>query len=104
MNANNEHVDPVPKPLFSLGEIYVTPEAQETFLREDTLEQLLKLHVRLESRWIKYKEDERSNRDAVKSKGMILTPIDDPDLTRRKVWVITSHNHTNTTILLPSQY
>ena len=90
------------KPLFTLGRLYVTPGALETFIHAG--EELFSyLHRHLTGDWSEMAaEDQRANRLAVKEGMRVFSAY--RLHTGVKIWIITEADRSATTALLPAEY
>ena len=94
-------------PLFNLGQLLITPAAQEAISQgNNTTQQFLRRHARGDWGTLS-REDEQANEDALKSGARLLSVY----FTAKqvKLWVITEAaddegRRAATTILLPEEY
>jgi hypothetical protein len=87
-------------PRFELGSVYATANAVATFAAE-TLLACLNRHAAGD--WGDLDpEDREANEDAVASGGRILSSYAIPG--QGKLWAITEHDRSATTLLLPEDY
>lgn len=87
-------------PRFELGEVFATANAMATFA-SDTLLACLNRHA--EGDWGDLDpEDKEANDDALASGGRILSSYRIPE--KGKLWAITEHDRSATTLLLPQDY
>ncbi len=88
------------KPKFELGSVFATANAIATFANEILLA-CLNRHAAGD--WGDLDpEDRRANDSAVASGGRVFSAYNIPE--SRRLWVITEHDRSATTILLPEDY
>ena len=87
-------------PKFELGEVFATANAIATFAN-DVLLDCLNRHA--SGDWGDLDdEDKEANNDALATGGRILSSYQVPE--KGKLWAITEHDRSATTLLLPSDY
>lgn len=90
-----------PKPLFSLGNIYLTPGAIEV-LNENRLDVTALLRRHVSGDWGDLdSEDKQMNDDAINCGARIFSAY---GVGREKLWVITEADRSATTVLRPDEY
>lgn len=95
----------IKKPLFKLGKIVATPPALDLLDKYNVLSAtMIKRHVFGD--WEEMNpHDRKANHDALKYNDRVFSSYDiSPDKSGAKIWVITEHDRSVTTILLPSCY
>lgn len=89
------------KELFNLGQVVITPAAQDALAAENmTPFGLLERHV-TGDQGITPEDDQQRNLDAIKEGDRVFTAY---KVGSGKVWIITEADRSATTILLPSDY
>jgi len=88
-------------PLFNLGVVVLTPGALEAAQRiQASLAVLVDLHVRGD--WSELDEhDQEVNRQAVAHNGRVMAQYTVDGV---RFWIITEHDRSVTTVLLPEEY
>lgn len=90
------------RPLFSLGELYITPGAIEAFnATGESVSSYLERHVTGD--WSEMDEfDQEQNRQAVTEGYRVVSAYRLSNGT--KIWIITEADRSVTTVLLPEEY
>lgn len=88
------------KKILSLGKVVITPAARFMLHIPDIIN-CLERHQALDFGDIS-EADKETNLEALKSRGQIHSAYNDRNGTR--FWIITEHDRSATTILLPSEY
>jgi hypothetical protein len=91
----------MPKQLFATGQVVTTPGAIDALSDIETLARLLQRHTSGDWGELSH-NDKRMNDAAVKGGDRILSAYKTPNGTR--IWIITEHDRSVTTLLLPSEY
>ena len=101
-STTSEDPEELPKPRFSLGQVVATPGALEVLQKaERDPAEFIARHVVGE--WGDLEdEDKQENELSVEQGFRILSAYKLDDNT--KIWIITEHDRSATTILLPSEY
>jgi len=87
---------------FKLGKCVITPGAQE-LLDGVALTALLSRHQ--SGDWgVICPQDKRENELSLKEGFRLMSEYEAPDDPTQKIWVITEHDRSVTTVLLPSEY
>lgn len=88
-------------PKFRFGQVVMTPTAQSTF-DEVFMYECLDRH--LSGDWGDLDDEDKAvNENALLSGGRLLSSYKHPE-TGNKLWIITEHDRSVTTLLLPSDY
>lgn len=85
---------------FSLGEVYITTPADAELAHDDVADCIIRHSIGI---WGDLSaEDKRSNEEAIKSGGWLLSAYRDRNGV--KFWIITEADRSVTTVLLPDDY
>ena len=88
------------KSRFSLGQVVITPGANAALDRQDVVTALRRHHSGDFGDMCE--EDKAYNQEALETGGRIMSAYHDRNDT--KFWIITEHDRSATTILLPDEY
>jgi hypothetical protein len=101
-NENSHSIRGNIGPTFSLGQIFITPGAQETLeIAGETPIQFLRRHM--SGDWGEISEDDaKENELSLKEGCRLLSAY--RTVKGGKIWIITETDRSATTILLPSEY
>ena len=101
-STTSEDPEELPKPRFSLGQVVATPGALEVLQQaERDPAEFLARHV--VGDWGDLEDEDKQENDLSVEKGFrILSAYKLDDNT--KIWIITEHDRSATTILLPRDY
>lgn len=88
------------KSRFKLGQVVITPGANAALDREDVVKGLRRHHSGDFGDMCE--EDKAYNQEALETGGRIMSAYHDRNDT--KFWIITEHDRSATTILLPDEY
>lgn len=95
------------KQLFELGDIVITPGIRELQIPINILNSMISRHSSGDFGNTLDEEDREQNIEAIKSGGRIMSVYYYTDLDAGrdiKIWIITEHDRSVTTILLPDEY
>jgi len=89
-----------PEPKFPLGDVYITPAAQEALSLEEVAQSLLR-HSKCD--WGDAVDDDRRENEVALAEGYRLFSVYHTS-TGTKFWIITEADRSSTTVLLPDDY